>query len=188
MVTSIPLKRCLCYKPELCFSLPPMQAKSKLLRSCFPLFSFYLIFRQQLVKKHCLTPAKYFYWEYFLNKDNGVINIRFGHLSDLIQHTTGNGHRHASGPVRSNLPPVTQILGPCTLLYVPNNSVLVLKRFIVNPHIFLFDLNLSYSLSFQLIVQVLSTLLLLGFDSQVLYEVSVRRAKYFSTLTTTPIE
>ena len=33
----------------------------------------------------------------------------------------------------------------------------------VNGHCFF--LNLSYSLSFQLIVQVLSTLLLLGFDS-----------------------
>ena len=31
------------------------------------------------------------------------------HKSDLIQHQTGNGLRHASGPVRSNLPPVTFI-------------------------------------------------------------------------------
>ena len=29
------------------------------------------------------------------------------HQSDLIQHKTGNRLRHASGPVRANLPPVT---------------------------------------------------------------------------------
>ena len=40
----------------------------------------------------------------------GDRNLRSDHKSDLIQHQTGNGLRHASGPVRSNLPPITYIV------------------------------------------------------------------------------
>ena len=37
-----------------------------------------------------------------LNIDIGVMNLRHEHLSDLIQHLTGNGLKHPSGPVRSH--------------------------------------------------------------------------------------
>ena len=38
------------------------------------------------------------------------ITLRYGLQSDLIQHWTRNGHRHASGPIYANLPSVTYIL------------------------------------------------------------------------------
>ena len=45
-----------------------------------------------------------------LNKIIRVKYHRHEQKSDLIQHQTGDGLRHASGPVRSNLPPVKYIL------------------------------------------------------------------------------
>ena len=87
MVTSIPLIRCLCYKPE---RIRPFSFSSP---NASQLFNS----RESLLL------------ETFKKEDIGVVNLRFGHLSDLIQHKTGNGLRHASSPAWSNLPPVTYL-------------------------------------------------------------------------------
>ena len=43
------------------------------------------------------------------HKNIGIPDLRYKHLSDLIHDITENGHRHASGPVPSNIPSVTYI-------------------------------------------------------------------------------
>ena len=53
--------------------------------------------------KHCVTLVIDFYWGSFEARKQ--LNNR--HKSDLIQNKTGIVLRHASGPVRANLPPVT---------------------------------------------------------------------------------
>ena len=57
---------------------------------------------QNLIYKSCKLKRIYIFIHSFIHS--------FIHQSDLIQHNTGNGLRHASGPVRSNLPPITFIL------------------------------------------------------------------------------
>ena len=52
--------------------------------------------QKKKIIKHCLTLVIDFYWGSF----DARKHLNNKHKSDLIQYQTGNGLRHASGPIQ----------------------------------------------------------------------------------------